>query len=260
MYKFNSAGGFPEESTETKIQIMNLAIKMGLTYPEDENVQGLSTYILEMARYDLDTDLRDRSRFMTALMGLAPSSENAAGEAVQVDEDSLAEFAEHSAGIMLPRKPAPVNQSLLEVEGMPSFTVGSLSSFVGHYVSGYECLAPWAVVQPNPATRDATPTDSDSQLFSDKVGSAKKAADKDTRPFYDEESDRSTEDEESVDSDSDSGSESSSGSDTDSDSDDSDSDESSAASESSAVPTSSSEESASDSEEEVRNNSVSIIS
>jgi len=71
---------------------------LGLKVPDDENVQSLSTFVLEMARYDVDTDLRDRSRFMTAMMGLAPSSENAAGEAVQVDEDSLAELADHAGG------------------------------------------------------------------------------------------------------------------------------------------------------------------
>ena len=48
---------------------MNLAIKLSLRLPEDENVQSLMTYVLEMARYDMDTDLRDRSRFMTAMMG-----------------------------------------------------------------------------------------------------------------------------------------------------------------------------------------------
>ena len=52
---------------------------------EDENVQSLATYVLEMARYDTDTDLRDRSRFMTAMMGLAPSNE--ANESAEVDED-----------------------------------------------------------------------------------------------------------------------------------------------------------------------------
>ena len=38
------------------------------------------TYVLEMSRYDIDTDLRDRSRFMTALMGLAPSNDAPQGE------------------------------------------------------------------------------------------------------------------------------------------------------------------------------------
>jgi AP-3 complex subunit beta len=84
------ATGYPDEATETKMQIMNLAIKLSLRLPEDENVQSLMTYVLEMSRYDLDTDLRDRSRFMTALMGLAPSNENeGTGEASAVDEEAL---------------------------------------------------------------------------------------------------------------------------------------------------------------------------
>ena len=40
------------------------------------------------------TDLRDRARFMTALVGLAPDSEGA--EQTKMDETVLAEFAEHA--------------------------------------------------------------------------------------------------------------------------------------------------------------------
>jgi AP-3 complex subunit beta len=89
------AAGFVQECTETKTQILNLAIKLSLQMPDDNNVQLLMTYVLEMARYDVDTDLRDRSRFMTALMGLAPSSEGEAG-AAEVDEDALSELNEHA--------------------------------------------------------------------------------------------------------------------------------------------------------------------
>jgi AP-3 complex subunit beta len=52
--------GFVEENTETKTQILNLAVKQSVLLPEDESVQSLMTYTLEMARYDADTDLRDR--------------------------------------------------------------------------------------------------------------------------------------------------------------------------------------------------------
>ena len=93
-----TALGYTKESTETKIQILNFAIKLSLKYPEDERIQALSTYVLEMARYDVDTDLRDRSRFMTAIMGLAPSNENTTGESTQVNEENLAELADHAAG------------------------------------------------------------------------------------------------------------------------------------------------------------------
>ena len=100
------ARDFIHESTETKTQILNLAVKLSLQLPEDENIQCLMTYILEMARYDADTDLRDRSRFMTALMGLAPSNEDEGqgegnghtGTGAGVDEDALSELNEHAKG------------------------------------------------------------------------------------------------------------------------------------------------------------------
>jgi len=87
---------------------------------------------------------------------------------------------------------------------MPSFTVGSMSSLVGHYVAGYECLAPWADVQPNATTRDAVEEAAlDDRQFSEKEP-FRKAADKDTKHFYDEESEKSeSADEDSDDSDSD---------------------------------------------------------
>lgn len=96
------ASGFADECTETKTQIMNLAIKLSLQLQDDENVQHLMTYVLEMARYDTNTDLRDRSRFMTSMMGLAPSteSEEAAAEST-VDEDALAELNEHAPSTTL---------------------------------------------------------------------------------------------------------------------------------------------------------------
>lgn len=151
------AVGFTTEATETKMQIMNLAIKLSLRLPDDNNVQSLMTYILEMARYDLDTDLRDRSRFMTALMGLAPSNESeGSGEVAPVDEEALEELADHAAGIMLAPKLPPVTLlGTVDVEGLPNFNLGSLSSLVGHYIAGYQPLCGWPDVQPNPTARDA---------------------------------------------------------------------------------------------------------
>ena len=144
------AAGFMDEHRETKMQIMNLAVKQALQLPDNDRVQALTTYVLEMARYDLDTDLRDRSRFMTAMMGLAASSEGGEGEAAvaamaaQVDEEALAELAEHACGVMLAPKLPPVTLlGCVDVEGLPSFTVGSLSSLVGHNAAGYEPLRVW---------------------------------------------------------------------------------------------------------------------
>lgn len=149
--------GYVDESTETKMQIMNLAIKLALQYPDDEKVQSLMTYVLEMSRYDLNTDLRDRARFMTTMMGLAPAVEGENGEESTVDEDALAELAEHAKPIMLAQKPPPVTLTgSMEVEGLPNFAVGSLSSIVGHYLTGYQAIPPWPVIQPDPSIREAS--------------------------------------------------------------------------------------------------------
>ena len=139
------AAGFMDESTETKLQILNLAIKLALRLPDDENVQSLMQYVLEMSRYDTDTDLRDRSRFMTALMGLAPSNEGDSGEAPVIDEEALEELNEHAMGIMLSPKLPPVTLlGSVDVEGLPNFNVGSLSSLVDT-TSQVEPLAAWPV-------------------------------------------------------------------------------------------------------------------
>ena len=149
------AAGFMDESTETKTQILNFAIKLSLRLADEEHVQSMMQYVLEMARYDADTDLRDRSRFMMALMGLAPSTE-AEGEAPAVDEEALEELNEHAMGIMLSPKLPPVTLlGSVDVEGLPNFNVGSLSSLIGHYISGYEPIASWPSAQPDSTVRDA---------------------------------------------------------------------------------------------------------
>ena len=147
------AADFADEATETKTQIANFALKLSLRLPDDDKVQSLMTYVLEMARYDVDVDLRDRSRFMTAMMGLAPSS---GGEEAVVDEDALEEVAQHSENILLaPKLPPLTLQGPVDIEGLPRFTLGSLSSVVGHHVQGYTPLPAWQEVQPDASVREA---------------------------------------------------------------------------------------------------------
>lgn len=66
----------------THLQVLNFAVKMALRQPEDTRVQSLASFVLEMARFDLSHDLRDRARFMTAMLGLATADEG-------VDEAAL---------------------------------------------------------------------------------------------------------------------------------------------------------------------------
>ncbi len=64
------------------MQVLNFAVKLALRQPEDTRVESLAKYVLEMARFDLSHDLRDRARFMTAMLGLATADEG-------VDEAAL---------------------------------------------------------------------------------------------------------------------------------------------------------------------------
>eukprot|EP01041_Mallomonas_annulata_P006874 gene6874-13937_t len=147
------ASGFADEEPETRVQILNLAMKQSLRLSDDERVQSLMTYVLEMARYDPDTDIRDRARFVTAIMGLAPSGE---GGVSGVDEDALEALSEHAKGIVLaPKLPPLTLLGPVDVEGLPNFTVGSLSSLVGHRAAGYDPIPAWPLTTPDLEVRDA---------------------------------------------------------------------------------------------------------
>lgn len=255
------SSGFPYEATEVKLQILTFAIKLSLRFPDDDVIQNLMTYVLEMARYDVDTDLRDRSRLMTAFMGLAPSNESEDpenGESSAVDEAALEELASHAKNIMLASKLPPVTLlGSVDVEGLPNFRVGSLSSLVSHNVMGYEntAICPWPTVQPDPNVRDALRIgqngDSESAPASKSSGFGGKASVGDL--YKDEREEESSSDsggEESSDE-SDEDSESSSESDSSESDEESSAEESSAESESESEPSSKSSSDSESSEDEI---------
>lgn len=63
-------------------QVLNFAVKLALRCPDDKRVQSLASFVLEMARFDLSHDLRDRARFMTAMLGLATADQGVDGAAL----------------------------------------------------------------------------------------------------------------------------------------------------------------------------------
>lgn len=252
------ASEYITESTETKMQIMNLAIKLALHLPENEHIQSLMTYVLEMSRYDTNTDLRDRARFMTAIMGLAPAEDQDDDPAtVAANEAALATLAEHAKAIVLAPKLPPVTLlGSADIEGIPNFTVGSLSAMVGHNVAGFEAIPAWPVVQPDASVRDAVRHEQTSSSSSAKKMSAHAEVDSssdsdngDPSAFskFKNKSTASQSSRSSSDSDSDSDSDSSD-SDSDSDSDDNADDANSRSSESKSSSTSGSDSDSSDNE------------
>jgi len=66
--------GFCDEHPEVKSQILMLAVKMHLSNPDQTT--ALLQHVLNLARYDAATDLRDRARLFRALLRLHPLGRN----------------------------------------------------------------------------------------------------------------------------------------------------------------------------------------
>merc|ERR1719460_2895201 len=133
------ASRFSGEVVEVKQQILNLSVKAATAYPSNSDLDSLLRYILELARFDTDHDLRDRGRYLTATLGLSvPGSET-------TDETALAQLKANKHSLILGEKQPPsTRHGTVAPEGVPQFTVGSLSSMMGHEVDGYLPLEPWA--------------------------------------------------------------------------------------------------------------------
>lgn len=79
-----------------KLQILNLAAKMCIT--NSKQTRLLCQYVFNLAKYDQNYDIRDRSRFLRQL--ILPAEKGP--------------LAKHAKKILLASKPAPVLQSKFE--------------------------------------------------------------------------------------------------------------------------------------------------
>ena len=139
------AAGFGDEPEAAKLQILNLAVKLSLggmggagsaadsaaalAGAGGAAVQPMLKYILELSRYDRNTDLRDRTRYFTALLGLAPAGLE------RPDEQALTRLRGLAPGIALaPKLPPLTLTGDVALEGASTLMIGSLSAMVGHQV------------------------------------------------------------------------------------------------------------------------------
>lgn len=65
---------FPTEARAVKLQVVTMAAKL-VVLSQDPRVGLLSQYVMQMARYDVDWDVRDRTRMLVGLLaGLDPAA------------------------------------------------------------------------------------------------------------------------------------------------------------------------------------------
>ncbi|GMF22990.1 unnamed protein product [Phytophthora lilii] len=200
---------FSDESTEVRLQLLNLAVKLGLREPQKRTIQLLLQYVIELCKFDIDYDVRDRARLVRAALS---------GDASIVNPHML--FAS--------KKPAPLIG--YDDETKTRFTLGTLSNVVHHSVPGYLSLPEWRSTRPDRSLRDESSFVDNNRGGSSRHGSKSTIKkERGAKGFY---SDESLSGSESPASESESESESESGSGSDYDSESGSSDASGSGSES----------------------------
>ncbi|WCJ19629.1 AP-3 complex subunit beta [Euphorbia peplus] len=131
------AWSFSSEALETKLQILNTTVKV-LLGADNEDLWTLKTlggYVLELAEFDLNYDVRDRARLLKKLLSSKLGSEEVQNDisSPPQKEDLLDVLAEHVFKGQQKRLPSePTNYRI--------YLPGSLSQIVLHAAPGYEPL------------------------------------------------------------------------------------------------------------------------
>ncbi|CAG9759558.1 unnamed protein product [Ceutorhynchus assimilis] len=130
------AKSFPDEDDTVKLQIMNLAVKLYITNPEQTST--LSQYIFSLARYDQNYDIRDKARLLKYFIS-----------------GQSGKFPSQAARIFLSSKPAPLLQS--QFKDQEELQLGSLSHYIKQRAVGYEQLPDFPEVPPSDDVRNVEP-------------------------------------------------------------------------------------------------------
>lgn len=127
------AWSFTSEELETKLQILNSTCKVVL-HSQGEEVRKILSYIIEMSRYDMNYDVRDRSRMVAKLMpsNTPPCLEEITSCPLQ-NGGTYHEFVENIFSGKIPLKANVAKNYRI-------YLPGSLSQIVLHAAPGYRPL------------------------------------------------------------------------------------------------------------------------
>ncbi|KAF5403401.1 hypothetical protein PHET_02908 [Paragonimus heterotremus] len=148
------AKSFSNQEPVVKLQVLNLAAKLCIVNPRQ--TQLLTQYVFNLARYDPNYDIRDRSRLLRALVFPQSLIEIGAGDSdAKLSEcyspSAIGYLARHARKICLAAKPAPTLQS--DSKERSTFKLGTLSHLLNKRLVGYRDLPEWPTFPPNPWSR-----------------------------------------------------------------------------------------------------------
>ncbi|XP_069384601.1 AP-3 complex subunit beta-2 isoform X3 [Paralichthys olivaceus] len=126
---------FTNEDDIVKLQILNLAAKLYLT--NSKQTKLLTQYVLNLAKYDQNYDIRDRARFIRQLI---------------VPTEKCGALSKYAKKLFLALKPAPILES--PFKDRDHFQLGSLSHLLNAKAGGYQELPDWPEAAPDPSVRN----------------------------------------------------------------------------------------------------------
>ncbi|MGH0115337.1 UNVERIFIED_CONTAM: hypothetical protein FKN15_006765 [Acipenser sinensis] len=151
------AKSFTNEEDIVKLQIINLAAKLYLTNSKQ--------YVLNLAKYDQNYDIRDRARFIRQLI---------------VPTEKSGVLSKYAKKLFLALKPAPVFES--PFKDRDHFQLGSLSHLLNAKATGYQELPAWPDMAPDPSVRNVEVKEAVPEWT--KCSSREKRKEKVEKPFY----------------------------------------------------------------------------
>ncbi|XP_075753630.1 AP-3 complex subunit beta-2 isoform X11 [Pelodiscus sinensis] len=129
------AKSFTGEEDIVKLQVINLAAKLYLTNSKQSKL--LTQYVLNLAKYDQNYDIRDRARFIRQLI---------------VPTEKSGVLNKYAKKLFLAQKPAPILES--SFKDRDHFQLGSLSHLLNTKAVGYQELPDWPDEAPDPSVRN----------------------------------------------------------------------------------------------------------
>ncbi|XP_075154843.1 adaptor related protein complex 3 subunit ruby [Haematobia irritans] len=144
---------FVDEEDAVKLQVLNMAVKLYLTNPEQTSL--LCQYVFTLARYDVNYDIRDRARFLKQFIFPVNSKSNILSNAAKK--------------MFLSAKPAPALESKYHTRN--NYQLGSLSHYLNMRCSGYHDLPGFPEKASDPSVRNVEGFMQEPK-FSNNVGNA----------------------------------------------------------------------------------------
>jgi AP-3 complex subunit beta len=144
---------FPEEDDVVKLQTLNLAAKLyifyaGLAEPETAPVETktifntvglLLQYVFNLAKYDLNYDIRDRCRLLRKILV----------------EDKSPFLKQHAKALFVTEKPSPITKAPTDSSLEDKFALGTLAHVLNQATKNYLPIPEWAIEKPPSTIRNS---------------------------------------------------------------------------------------------------------